>query len=100
MGQHPVSGSGEPFAVDCPSCRARLEVDPAARRVLRHEAPRPESARPDPLQRWDELSERVRARTAESDDRLREAFERERAREGALDELYRRQQEKLGGGPS
>jgi len=100
MGEHPVSGSGEPFAVDCPNCRARLEVDPSARRVLRHEPPRSESARTDPLQRWDELSERVRARTAESDDRLRAAFERERAREGALDELYRRQQEKLGGEPS
>lgn len=63
------------------------------------EAPGAGAQRADPLRRWDELSERVRARSAESDDRLREAFERERAREGALDELYRRQQQKLDGDP-
>jgi hypothetical protein len=84
--------------VDCPCCAARLTIDVLTRTVLRS-APAGEVDETGKVRldegRWESAAERVQGRPAAARDRLEEALDHERTKEGRLDDLFDKARRKL-----
>lgn len=84
--------SSKEIEVVCPCCQARLTVDVRTAQVMRSKALEAPGAAP--VDVWAAAQEKVRDRTARSQDRLESALEQEKTKEDRFDELFRKASEK------
>lgn len=86
--------------LECPCCRARLQVDVRTSQVMRW---RPAAGEEDAAGEgerapdWETAHERATGRLGRALDKFEEGAERERTRERDLDDLFRRANDKLKG---
>lgn len=83
--------------ITCPCCESRLSVDVRTSRVLRwRAAPKPGEEEPERKSKdWGAAQERVTGRLGAAADKFDEGLQRERSREGDLDDLFRKANEKI-----
>lgn len=83
--------------VTCPCCESRLSVDVRTSQVLRWRAA-PKAGEEGPerkSQDWGAAQKRVEGRLGSAADKFDEGLQRERSREGDLDDLFRKANDKL-----
>ena len=81
----------------CPCCQSRLSVDVRTSKVLRWSSPPKEGEeKPERTTRdWGAAADRVGQRMSSAKDSFDSGLERERKREGDLDDLFRKANDKL-----
>ena len=86
--------------VECPSCNSRLAIDVLTARVVRWAAAEETDASGTPKlteKDWDAAVGRMSTRKERSGDAFEAAFSKERAREGALDDLFDQANQRVAG---
>ena len=84
--------------LSCPCCGTQLTVDVLTATVLRSAQPRGRDETGKPILdegRWDQAAERVRERSTTRSDALDSALEKERGRDGDLEDLFEKARRKV-----